>query len=186
MPTSETIHSMLATGGNRPNIGRAGEVAALILAQPKRQQSRKVAQLVECLWDEDPGIVNRAADALEKVSSTLPSLLDSWKAPLLGLMAEAAQNKQRWHLALIVPRLKLTLPECRRVAETLQCWLDDPSSIVKTCAMQGLADLTRQEASLWPEVLDLLRIHSRSGTPAMRARGRHLLRQLEAPCDKPE
>jgi hypothetical protein len=47
--------------------------------------------------------------------------------------------------------------------------------------MQGLADLTRHDPSLLPEVLDMLRILSRSGTPAMRARGRILLKKLEAP-----
>jgi hypothetical protein len=63
----------------------------------------------------------------------------------------------------------------------LQTYLEDRSSIAKTCAMQGLAELTRQDTSLLEEVLDLLRILSRSGTPAMRARGRILLRKLEAP-----
>ena len=181
MSTSETIRSMLAAGRNRLNIGRAGEVAALVLAQSNRQQSRKAAQLVECLWEEDPGIVNRASDALEKISRTLPTLLEPWKGPLLGLLVEAEHNKLRWNLAVIVPRLKLSAPECRRVAEILQSYLDDPSSIVKTCALQGLAELTRRDPSLGPEVLDVLRIYSLCGTPAMRARGRHLLRQLEAP-----
>ena len=37
---------------------------------------------------------------------------------------------------------------------------------MKTLAMQGLADLTRQDAALLPEVLDLIRILARSGTPA--------------------
>jgi hypothetical protein len=184
MSTSETIRSMLAAGRNRLNIGRAAEVAALVLALPKRHQSRKVEQLVECLWDDDPGIVNRAGDALEKVSRTLPTVLEPWKAPLLGLLVEAEQNKLRWNLAVIVPRLKLSVPECRKVAEILQSYLDDPSSIVKTCALQGLAELTRQDPSLGPEVLDLLRIYSLCGTAAMRARGRHLLRQLEAPGER--
>ena len=61
----------------------------------------------------------------------------------------------------------------------MQSWLESESSIVKTMAMQGLADLTRQDASLMEEVLDTLRILTRSGTPAMRARGRMLLKQLE-------
>jgi hypothetical protein len=61
----------------------------------------------------------------------------------------------------------------------LQGWLDHKSSIVKTCAMQGIAELTRQDPSLKDEVLDLLRVLSRSGTPAMRARGRILIEQLE-------
>lgn len=175
---------MLAVGRHRLSVGRAGEIAAHILARPKREQQKKVEQLVECLWDEDPGVVNRAADALERFSATLPSALEPWKAPLLGLLAEATQNKLRWNLALIVPRLKLSVPECRRAAGILQSYLDDRGSIVKTLALQGLADLTRQDASLWPEVLDLLRIHGRSGTPAMRARARNLLRKMEAPREK--
>lgn len=172
----ETIRSMLAAGRNRLNIGRADEVAALVRAQPK-----KASRLLECLWDEDPGVVNRAADAIEKLSRNRPAVLKSWKAPLLGLLAEATENKLRWSLAVIVPRLRLTIPECRRVAETLQAYLEDRSSIVKTCAMQGIAELTRQDPALLEEALDLLRILSRSGTPAMRARGRILLRKLEAP-----
>jgi len=166
---------MLATG--RPLfVGRTCEVVALILAQPKR-----ASQLIECLWDEDPGVANRAADALERASCQRPALAAPWTDSLLGLLAEAGQNKLRWNLALIVPRLKLTVPECRRAAAALRTYLDDRSSIVKTCAMQGLAELTRQDPSLLPEVLDMLRILARSGTPAQRARGRILLRGLEAP-----
>jgi len=112
--------------------------------------------------------------------SVLKTLQGSWKAPLIGLLAEATENKLRWCLAQVVTRLTLTVPECRRVAETLLSYLEDRSSIVKTCALQGLADLTRQDASLLPEAIDLLRIHSRSGTPAMRARGRMLLKQMES------
>ena len=75
--------------------------------------------------------------------------------------------------------MRLTRPECRRVYGALQGWLDHKSSIVKTCAMQGIAELTRQDLSLKDEALDLLRVLSRSGTPAMRARGRVLIEQLE-------
>ena len=174
MQPAETIHSMLAVGRRPLSSGRTAEVVNLVRAQPKR-----AAQLIECLWDDDSVLAMRAADALEKLSRTMPALLNAWKAPLLGLLAEATQNKLRWSLAQIVPRLTLTRPECRRSSETLQSYLDDPSSIVKTCALQGLADLTRQDSSLLPDVVDLLRIHSRSGTPAMRARGRILLRRLE-------
>ncbi|HXR37847.1 MAG TPA: hypothetical protein VN776_02075, partial [Terracidiphilus sp.] len=76
-------------------------------------------------------------------------------------------------------RLPLTPPEARRAAATLQSWLGDSSSIVKTAALQGLADLSRRDPALLPAVLDLLRIHGRSGTAAMRARSRLLLKRLE-------
>jgi hypothetical protein len=61
-------------------------------------------------------------------------------------------------------------------------FLDDPSSIVKTAALHGMADLSRQDPERLPEVLDLLRIAGRSGTPAMRARSRILLKAFE--CQK--
>jgi hypothetical protein len=171
-----TIRSMLMSGRHRLDVGRAREVAKLVLAQP-----RKTGQLVECLWDEDAGVANRAADALERASYHRPSLAAKWTESLIGLMAEAEQNKLRWNLALAIPRLDLNVAESRRVAAALRIYLEDRSSIVKTAAMHGLADLTRHDRSLLPEVLDLLRVLSRSGTPAMRARGRILLRKLEGP-----
>ncbi len=170
----ETIREMLLSGRHRLHAGRAREVAVLVLDEPKR-----IAQLIECFWDEDAGVANRAADALERASYYRPSLAARWTEPLIGLMAEAEQNKLRWNLALSVPRLDLSVAEARRAASTLRTYLEDRSSIVKTAAMQGLASLVRCDPSLLPEVLDTLRILSRSGTPAMRARGRFLLRKLE-------
>jgi hypothetical protein len=94
-------------------------------------------------------------------------------------MADAEENKLRWNLALMISRVELSMPETDRAATILRSWLDDKSSIVKTCAMHGLAGLTRSNPALQPEVVDMLRILSRSGTPAMRARGRILLKKLE-------
>jgi hypothetical protein len=173
MLSQESIREMLAKGDRR-TTGRADEVAEMV-----RRQPRKAAGLIVCLWDRDPGVVMRAADALEKACRDLPAMLAPYKAQILGLLAEATQKELRWHLAEILPRMQLTGPECARAAVTFESWLADSSSIVKTCALQGLADLTRQDASLEPMVLDLLRVHARTGTPAMRARGRILLKGME-------
>ena len=182
MKKPETIRKMLGFGlgagfarGNRLAVGRAKEVAALLIKNPRR-----TAQVIECLWDEDPGVANRAADALERASCSHPKLLAPWKDALLGRIVDATENKLRWNLALMISRVALTVPETERVAAVLRTWLDDQSSIVKTSAMHGLAGLTRWNAAMLPEVLDMLRILSRSGTPAMRARGRILLKRLEA------
>src|SRR6266568_4114914 len=190
MKKPETIRKMLGPGlglglgaglgtgfarGDRLAVGRAKEVAALLLKNPRR-----TAQAIECLWDEDPGVANRAADALERASCPNPKLLAPWKDALLGRIVDAAENKLRWNLALMISRVELTAPETERVAAVLRTWLDDRSSIVKTSAMHGLAGLTRWNAAMLPEVLDMLRILSRIGTPAMRARGRILLKRLEA------
>ena len=75
-------------------------MAAILLDHP-----RKAGQVVECLWDEDAGVANRAADALERASYSNPNLLAPWKEALLGRMVDATENKLRWNLALMVPRM---------------------------------------------------------------------------------
>ena len=173
MQTKESLRQMLALG--RPlETGRLWEVVELIEGRPGQ-----LAELVECLWDDEPGISSRAADVLERVTRDRPHQAQRWKDALLGLMAETTEKKVRWNLALLVPRLKLTLSDCRRAAETLQSYLNDPSSIVKTSALHGMTDLTRQDPESLPAVVDLLRVSGRSGTPAMRARSRILLKALE-------
>ena len=175
MGNHRTIRAML-TGGDRRSIGMADEVADRI-----RLDSKQAASLTKCLWDHDPCVRMRAADALEKAARDNPNLLQPFKAELFGLSAETHQSDLRWHLAVMIPRMRLTASECRRVAVLLQRYLMDESSIVKTFAMQGLYDLTLQDAGLRPVVMDRLRALTLSGTPAMRARGRILIRQMETP-----
>jgi hypothetical protein len=179
MVKTKTIREMLAPG-NRLDAGRACEVATLLLKDP-----RKTGQVVQSLWDEEAGVANRSADALERASSRRPQILAKWKDALLDRMLDAKENKLRWNLALTITRMPLTEVETTRAEEVLRSWLEDKSSIVKTSAMHGLAGLTRWNPSMLPEVLDILRILSRSGTPAMRARGRILLKRLEAGKELP-
>jgi hypothetical protein len=131
------------------------------------------------LWSKDPLVRMRAADAAEKVSRKNPDLLARHKAELLGLMSEADEQELRWHLAAMVPRLALNAKERQRVVAVLGDYLHDRSSIVKTFALQGLADLARNDDALRSSVIELLRQAERSGTPAMKARSRKVLPSLE-------
>ena len=117
-------------------------------------------------------------EAGEKVSAKKPRLRDRRKAELLGLLAGAEQIELRWHLALMIPRLPLTARERRRAAGALECYLEDPSSIVKTCALEGLAALARMNVALRPEVKQLLENAADRGAPAMKTRARKLLERL--------
>jgi len=179
MAREKTPWEMLEPG-RRLDLGNACEVAALLMRNP-----RKTGKVVECLWDEDAGVANRAADALERASGRRPEILRRWKEALLDRMLDAQENKLRWNLALMIYRTPLTEAETARAAAVLRSWLDDKSSIVKTSAMHGLAGLTRWDKSMLPEVLDMLRVLSRSGTPAMRARGRILLKRMETGKELP-
>jgi hypothetical protein len=172
------LRAELAIGRHPLDKGRVLQVADLIARRPGRAE-----RLVELLWDDDPGIASRAADVLKRISAhpspDLMRVLNDYKEALLGLLPDARFIKLRWNLAFVLPRLALTLSEARRAAAALYAFLDDRSSIVKTAALQGLADLTRHDPASLPAVLDLLRIQGRSGTPAMRARSRHLIQRLD-------
>jgi hypothetical protein len=57
----------------------------------------------------------RAADAAEKISRDRVILLQPDKRLLLGLLAETTQQEMRWHLAVMVPRLKLIAEKYRKL-----------------------------------------------------------------------
>ena len=164
----------LLTGGDRRTLGRANEAAKAAAEDPEL-----FAELIQLLWDADDAIVRmRAADATEKASSQNPDLLKPWKRELLALLCQATQQELRWHLAQIVPRLPLTANERVRASKALRHYLTDRSSIVKTSAMQALADLALHDPGSIPEVSKLIEQLMETGTPAMKARGKKLLSGL--------
>jgi HEAT repeat protein len=157
-------------GGDLRSTGRADEVAQEVLSAPEQ-----VGMLVEGLEHELAVVRMRAADALEKVSRQRPEVLLPFKTRLLEHGARAEQQEVRWHLAQIIPRLALTVEECRQAAEFLFAYLSDRSRIVQTMALQALFDLSRQDAALSPRVQAVLEDLVENGPPSVRARARKLL-----------
>jgi len=164
----------LLEGGDRRTIGRADQVAVMVSRDPGL-----FPQLIAGLWSDQPLVRMRAADTAEKVTRRNREFLQPYKKELLGLMAETEEQELRWHLAAMIPRLALNSRELQLAVSFLKRYLEDPSSIVKTSALQGLADLanlTDEHSALRSQVIDLLREATRTGTPAMKARSRKLLR----------
>lgn len=164
----------LLEGGDRRTIGRSDQVAAMVSRNPGL-----FPDLIAGLWSEDPLVRMRAADAAEKVTRSKHQLLQPFKKELLGLMVEATEQELRWHLAAIVPRLVLSAAQRQQAISALTRYLEDRSSIVRTFALQALADLAQDDPSLRPRVLGLLHESVRNGTPAMKARSRKLLLHLK-------
>jgi hypothetical protein len=164
----------LLEGEDRRSIGCSERVAAIV-----SKNHALFPELIKGWWSGDPLVRMRAADATEKIARKIPDLLRPYKKELLGLMAQAEEPELRWHLAVMTPRLPLNSKERQLVTRVLSRYLGDGSSLVKTFALQGLADLTVDDPSIRSEVVEILRQATRQGTPAMKARSRKLLRQLE-------
>ena len=167
---------MLA-GGDRRSIGRANEVAALALAG-----TLDFGAVCAAMFDEDPVVRMRAADAVEKVSVERPAWPRPFKAEFLAGLPDFRLPEMRWHAAQTLPRLDLTAGERdTRAVPVLLDYLRDESRLVQTCALQALADFALADPSLRPRVIGLLEEALRAGPPAARARSRRLLAQLQKP-----
>jgi hypothetical protein len=164
----------LLKGGDRRSVGCAERVAEMV-----RRNPRLFPKLIAGLWYTNPVVRMRAADAVEKVTRENSELLLTHKKELLSLLAEERQQDVRWHLAVMVPRLELNAKESQFAVASLQSYLQDHSSIVRTFALQGLADLARSDAGIRAGVVELLRETTRKGTPAMKARSRKLLAAMK-------
>jgi len=164
----------LLEGGDRRSIGRSDQAAAIVLSDPAL-----FPDLLAGLWSADPLVRMRAADATEKITRKNRELLHPYKKKLLILLTESQQQELRWHLAVVIPRLMLSAKERRDAITSLNGYLEDRSSIVRTFALQGLADLAHDDPGVRPEVIEILREAARNGTPAMKARSRKLLFRLQ-------
>lgn len=171
------MHPLLQklTGGDRRSTGAADEVARAILTAPDL-----FAIVFAAMDDPDPVLCMRAADVVEKVTRQRPDLLQPYKERLLGALAATAQSEVRWHVAQMLPRLTLAAAERERAYELLAGFLGDSSQIVRVNALQALADLVVAEgAARRGPVIARIRAQMATGGPAVRARGRKLLKQLD-------
>jgi len=169
------MHELLSrlTGGDRRSIGCTGEVVAAVLGEPSL-----FGVLFSGLWSSDPLVRMRAADALEKITRKHPEWLQPYKEQLIWRVAQSPEQEVRWHVAQMFSRLQTSRDEQAAMVAILLDYLGDGSKIVKTFAMQALADLAEQDVGLRPEVIRVLEVQTRTGSPAMQSRGRKLLRCL--------
>ena len=160
-------------GGDRRSIGRVSEVVAEVLNDPS---------LFEVVFDgmlsDDPIIRMRSADAVEKITAKHPEYLQPYKEKLIQQVAKVDQQEVRWHAAQMFPRLELSKEERAVIVEILLDYLNDKSKIVKTSSMQALADFAERDAGLRFKVIKLLEEITRTGSPAVKSRGRKLLKKL--------
>jgi alkylhydroperoxidase/carboxymuconolactone decarboxylase family protein YurZ len=163
----------LLKGGDRRSIGASNQVVRKVLAD-----RHLLAELIHGLTVDDLLVRMRCADAAEKVSCIHPVWLQPHKKALLDLARHTTQQELRWHLAQMLPRLTLTSRERSLVQIVMRAYLNDRSRIVQAFALQALADLAAGDLSQQERLVALLEATMRHGSPATRARARHLPARL--------
>ena len=161
-------------GGDRRSIGKVNEVVAAVRKKPDLFKD-----LVNGLFDENPVVRMRAADAIEKISLDNPQSLQPFKTELIRLAQQTQQQELRWHTAQMIPRLKLTPKEAATVTDILFDYLNDKSKIVVTFAIQALSDLALTKGDASARVIRAIEKLTRTGSPAIQSRGKKLLPKLK-------
>jgi hypothetical protein len=159
------------TGGDRRSIGRADEVASLIMREHGR-----LGELWSCLRNTDPVVRMRAADALEKISRVVPDQFEPYKEALLTRKLEDGSVELRWHLIAITSRLALQVGDAARFYTYLdQCLRLDASRIVKVAALQAAYDLSLTFPQFNAALIDMLAFARSSPWPSVTARAARLV-----------
>ena len=105
-------------GGDRRSIGKSGEAAMDVSKDPAQ-----FADLFAGLLDEGRLVRMPAADAIDKVTRDRPELPQPWTLELLGTVSTLEDKEMRWHVAQMLPRLKLTPSEQKVVLRILMGYL---------------------------------------------------------------
>ena len=156
--------------GDLRSIGKVPEVVDMVLADPGLFRT-----VLQGMMHPDPGVRMRSSDAVEKISRNNPEYLQPHKAFLLNDVIGQTQQEVRWHLAQVIPRLELTDLERTQAAKALFAFLNDPSKIVQTNALQALVELAWDDDELFPSVKKAVEELARAGNPAVKNRADKLL-----------
>ena len=152
--------------GDLRSLGKSKQVAEQVIDQ------KSFNDLFDCIFYPDRVVAMRSIDAIEKITITHPEYLQAHKSKLLGFLAQHSPKEFKWHLPLLIVRLKLTSTETGKVWEKLSQWALDQkeSRIVRVHSIQSLFDLLKNYPELKADFELMVEELKRSGVPSIIAR----------------
>jgi hypothetical protein len=163
------------SGGNPRSLGNVGLVVELVLQHPDR-----VDELFGCLFSDDEILRMRAGDALEKICAQRPDLLQPYVPGLLDEVSGIRQPSVQWHLAQMLAEVSLTDAQRAQAVSILRCNLvtfDD--WILINLTIEAMAKFARQDPTLSPDLVVLLRGCVNDRRKSVAARARKLLSEFD-------
>ncbi len=171
-PESSPFRSLL-TGGDRRSIARASRALAIVRANPSR-----VDELAALTNDDDPLVVQRALDLMEKLAHDHPEWIEPHKRVFIGPLAGHDRWELRLQIVRALPLFTWTPREQRRAIAILRDNLDFPQTFVRAWALDSLSTFAADDPALGAEVRRYLRVFETGGSKALAARARHIRARL--------
>jgi hypothetical protein len=155
---------------------------ARALAEEISGDKAGVRALVRELFGDEAEVRKRAADVARRITEKDGRLLERYFDELAGLLETLPldENRTRWHLGLVMPRVAHTQAQRLRAARTMWVLSEDKSNVVRCSAVEGLGLLALRETSLRDEAEEMVERYLREGTnKAMKSRARGVKRLFE-------
>jgi len=169
------IHTLLS-GGDRRGIAQSNRARALIEREPSL-----VSALAQLTDDDNPLVVQRALDLLEKLAHEHPEWIEPHKAIFIGPLGDSDTWEMRLQIVRALPLFTWSPAQMRRVEAILLKSVEFPQTFVRAWALDSLATLSMHRRSLGPAVARHLRQFERSSSKALQARARHIRARLAEP-----
>ena len=156
----------LLGGGDHRSISGVNKVVSQVETQ------EEFDRLFSCLNLEDDLIVERAIDAIEKISQRNPEFLSKHKRKILEMLKLDASKLIKWHLAQIVSRLELNETEFGIVWDKLTRWARNKkeSRILRVHAIQSLFNLLNERKELKKDFEWTIKEVKEENIPSIQAR----------------
>jgi hypothetical protein len=135
-------------------------------------------ELASLVGDADWLVSLRALDLLEKLAREHVSWVEPHKRLFIGPLADSDRWEVRLQVVRALPLFAWSLAERERVVAILRRDVEHPQQFVKAWALDGLARLAEEDATLMPLVRAHLRAFERSGRKALAARARVIRARL--------
>jgi len=158
------------SGGDLRSIGKSGELVKLIRTQ------KDFDSLFAYLRNSDRIIAMRAADVIEKLSASKPQFLVSHADEILELASLNKEKEIKWHIAQIIPRIKIDKRQKRKATEILFRWAKniEESKIVRANSLQSLFELCKDDIDLFGQLKKTFEVIKQENIPSLNARIKQL------------
>lgn len=175
MPKQQPLSQILSVGKIN-SLGRTQEVVDIVL-----NDKSSLAELYNCLFEDDQWLRMRAGDALEKVCRVHPEWFISYLPKLFAETASINQPSVQWHLAQMLGEIELP-SDYQQKANKLLCKnvsTTDVDWIVSANSMITLVQFAKSQKIDAKIVIKLIKIQQHHHSNAVSKKATKLLTELQ-------